>query len=64
MQGAAWVLKRMAEAGCGPDVGSFNTLMGAAVADKDPDAALVLWRRMRETGLRPDTLTYTNLIQV
>lgn len=54
----------MAAAGCGPDVASFNTLIGAAVASGDPGAALGLWRRMREAGVRPDTLTYTNLIQV
>lgn len=62
-QGAAWVLKRMAAAGCGPDVASFNTLIGGAVASGDPGGALGLWRRMREAGVRQDTLTYTNLME-
>jgi pentatricopeptide repeat protein len=59
-----WVLKRMTAAGCGPDVDSVNTLMSAAVADDDPEAALGLWRRLRELGLQPDGRTYTALIQV
>ena len=65
LQGAVWVLKRMSDAGCGPDIDSFNTLMTAAVADDDPDAALGLWQRLRaDTDLRPDARTYTILIQV
>jgi pentatricopeptide repeat protein len=65
LQGAVWVLKRMSDAGCGPDIDSFNTLMSAAVADDDPEAALGLWQRLcADTDLRPDTRTYTILIQV
>ncbi len=54
----------MQAAGAAPDTASYNTLMAAAVADDEPGAALQLWRRMRADGLRPDTLSYTNLIKV
>lgn len=50
--------------GVAPTTDTFNTLMAAAVAAGRPQLAVELHGRMDATGLRPDALTYTTLLQV
>ena len=60
---AQQVLGEMQAAGVAPTVETFNTLMSAAVAAGEPQLALDMHARLRASGLRPDGLTYTTLIQ-